>query len=263
MATSAAALTPAFSPAPLDGKSVAIVGGSAGMGLAVAESVLRRGGSVVLISRTEAKLAAAKDSLAALDASFADRITYTAVDCENPAAVAAYFEGCAEFDHLVTTAGRAVSSGSGSINDVTVEGMLAQLAAKTTLQWACARYGNVKIRDGGSITFFTGALSRRPGRGSSSLAMANAALECLTKALAHDLGPRLRVNAISPGLSRTEAFAGMPADAQEGMFAGFGKAIPAGRAGMPTDLGEATASLLTLNWVTGAVLDVDGGAVIR
>ena len=108
-----------------------------------------------------------------------------------------------------------------------------------------------------------GALSRRPGKGSSALGACNAAVETLVKGIANDLGPRLRVNCVSPGLTRTNAFAGMPAEAQEKMFAGFGKAIPAGRAGEGDDIGHAVLFLLSSPFVTGVVLDVDGGAVIR
>jgi NAD(P)-dependent dehydrogenase (short-subunit alcohol dehydrogenase family) len=108
---------------------------------------------------------------------------------------------------------------------------------------------------------FSGALSRRPGTGSSLLGMANAAIESLTKALALELAPRLRANCISPGLTRTEAFAGMPAEAQEAMFKGFGASIPAQRSGEATDLGEASASLMLNGWITGVVLDVDGGKI--
>lgn len=84
-----------------------------------------------------------------------------------------------------------------------------------------------------------------------------------SQALACELGPRLRINCISPGLTRTEAFAGMSEEAQEAMFKGFGAAIPTGRAGEAADIGHAVMFLLTNSWVTGAVIDVDGGALVR
>ena len=48
----------------------------------------------------------------------------------------------------------------------------------------------------------------------------------------------------------------------EGMFTGFGKSIPAGRSGEPADMGNAVLFLLTNNFMTGCVLDVDGGKTI-
>ena len=48
----------------------------------------------------------------------------------------------------------------------------------------------------------------------------------------------------------------------EGMFKGFGKSIPAGRSGEPADLGNAVLFLLTNNFMTGCILDVDGGKTL-
>ncbi len=77
----------------------------------------------------------------------------------------------------------------------------------------------------------SGALAKRPGKGGAALGTVNAALDNIVKGLANDLGPRLRINSVSPGLTDTELFHGIPKEARDAMFAGFGKAIPAGRAG--------------------------------
>lgn len=124
-------------------------------------------------------------------------------------------------------------------------------------------FGAEKVADGGSIVMVSGALTKRPGKGSAALAAANAAVEVLGRSLANDLGPRLRVNTVSPGLVDTEIWAKMPAGVKEGMLAGFGKEVPCGRAGVPSDIGHAIRFLLESSWTTGTVLDVDGGAAIR
>ena len=85
-----------------------------------------------------------------------------------------------------------------------------------------ALYAAPKLADGGSITFVSGALAKRPGKGSTALAVSNAALDAIVKGLANDLGPRLRVNTVSPGLVDTEIWDGMPKEAKEKMLAGFG-----------------------------------------
>ena len=106
-------------------------------------------------------------------------------------------------------------------------------------------------------------LSRAITKNASCLGPVNAATECLAKCLALELGPRLRVNCISPTLTRTTAVTGgMSAEAQEGMFRGFGKSIPAGRAGEVEDIGHAVYFLLTNNFMTGHILDVDGGKAL-
>ena len=56
----------------------------------------------------------------------------------------------------------------------------------------------------------------RVGKGNAALATANAALESITKALANDFGPRVRVNCVSPGLTNTEMWSSMPAAQREG-----------------------------------------------
>lgn len=128
---------------------------------------------------------------------------------------------------------------------------------------SCVSYGADKLSDGGSIVLTSGALSRRPGKGSTALAVANAALEAAVKGLANDLGPRLRVNCVSPGLTNTEMWAAMPAEKREGMLKGFGATLPLKRSGEIDDVGTAILCLLVSGYTTGATFDVDGGATIR
>lgn len=138
-----------------------------------------------------------------------------------------------------------------------------QFDIKFFAQLAAVSYGAERLADGGSIVLTTGGLSKRPGKGSTALAVCNGALDNIVKGLANDLGPRLRINSVSPGLVDTEIWASIPADARAGMLAGFGKNVPAGRAGKPEDIGHAIRFLLENGFITGTVLDVDGGATIR
>lgn len=119
------------------------------------------------------------------------------------------------------------------------------------------------LADSGSLTYVTGSLNRRPSPGSAALAAANAALDSLAKSLAVELAPRLRANAVSPGLCDTEIWDGMPAEQRAAMYAGYAKGNLMGRMGTVQDVGEAAAFLMSATWVTGTVLEVDGGTTVK
>ena len=91
------------------------------------------------------------------------------------------------------------------------------------------------------------------------MAAANAALDALAKTLAVELAPRLRANTVSPGLCDTEIWDRMPAEQRAAMCAGSSK----GRMGTVQDVGEAAAFLMAATWVTGTVLEVDGGTTVK
>ena len=82
------------------------------------------------------------------------------------------------------------------------------------------------LADGGSITFVAGVLNRRPGKNCAPLAATNGALEGLTRSLALDLGPRLRVNCMSPGFCDTERFDHMDAERKAAMLANTAASLP-------------------------------------
>jgi len=260
MASAAATPKTVLGAFSLAGQTAVIVGGSAGMGLATAKSVLRRGGAAILVARQADKLEAAR---AALAAEFGiDRVSCKVVN-STEADVKAFWDSLASgsVHHLVVSAGG--SADNGAHETAQLADMHRQFAFKFDVQWLHARYASPRLASGGTITLFSGVLSRRPGKNSSILAAVNGAIESLTKALAAELGPRLRVNCISPGLTRTDAFSSMSKEAQERMFEGFGAALPCKRVGDADDIGEATASLISNNFLTGVVLDVDGGALLR
>jgi NAD(P)-dependent dehydrogenase (short-subunit alcohol dehydrogenase family) len=248
--------------------TVLVIGGSSGMGKAVAVASLGAGYSVLIASRSADKLAAAAAAIAAaagLDAAAAAaRITTGVIDVESEASVAAFFGGvkAGSISHLVSTVGAGVGCSS-ILGADGFAGLRKQFDVKFFAQVAAVSYGAPLLADGGCIVLTSGALAKRPGKGSTALATANAALEGLVKGLANDLGPRLRAVCVSPGLVDTEMWDRLPAAAKAGMLAGFGKSIPAGRAGTPADVASAVVFALTNGWVTGTVIDIDGGAAVR
>lgn len=90
------------------------------------------------------------------------------------------------------------------------------------------------------------------------LAAVNGALEAAAKVLAAELASR-RVNTVSPGLTDTEAYAGLDA-AREAMYAAAADKLPVDRVGRAEDITQVILTAVSNPFITGATLDVDGGA---
>ena len=233
----------------IENESVVIIGGSSGMGLAIAKEAADAGAAVIIAGRSQGKLDEASHVIAG------DVATYI-VDLSDEGSVMKLFQSIGSFDHLVIT-GSSVKTGQ--LRELSLADARASMNSKFWGAYIAARYA--QIRPKGSITFFSGILSRRPSSGLASLAAINAAVEALGRALALELAP-IRVNVVSPGLTDTPAYATMPDDARKGMFAAVAKRLPVGRVGRPEDIASLTLELMRNNFLTGLVVDVDGGAVL-
>ncbi len=233
----------------LHNKRVVVVGGSAGMGLSIARMAAGEGAAVTLTSRSE-------ETAQRVASEIGENVVARALDSSDEQAVAAFFEFVGSVDH-VAIPGSSVKTGP--VKTTTEEDLLYSIRSKFLGPVACAKYA--RIAAGGSLTLFSGVLSRKPGS-SSLLGAINAAVETLAKGLATELAP-VRVNVISPGLTRgTAAYLSMPEEAREGMFTAAAAKLPAGRVGTPEDIAAATRFVMTCGWVTGSVIDVDGGALL-
>ena len=163
-------------------------------------------------------------------------------------------------DHLVITA---ASVTHGPFADQPVAEMRAMFDSKFWGAYGLARAALPYLREGGSIVLFSGVLSRRPGINCAALGAACAAVEALARGLALELGPRLRVNCIAPGMVRTELHHRVPPERHEAMFQATGNSLPVGRIGRPEEIAEAVLFAATNGYMTGHVLDVDGGHMVR
>jgi NAD(P)-dependent dehydrogenase (short-subunit alcohol dehydrogenase family) len=91
----------------------------------------------------------------------------------------------------------------------------------------------------------------------------NGAVEALTKALALELGPRLRVNCFSPGYFDTERYDHLPTERKALMLEATADSLPLRKVGTPEEAGQALLFLATNTFTTGVILDVDGGHQVR
>lgn len=111
-------------------------------------------------------------------------------------------------------------------------------------------------RQEGAIVAITSSLARHPGGGFCAHSTAKAALEGFVRSLAFELGPSgIRVNAVAPGLTLTDATAHLP-EAQKQAAA---QHTPLRRNGLAEDVAEAVVGLLQSRFITGATLPVNGG----
>ena len=250
-----------FSDARASPANAIIIGGSSGMGKAAALAVLQRGGRVMLVSRSEDKLLHAKSELLSMipEAEIEVR-SCDACDEEQVARLANLIETNVWDSLVISAAGRAPHAPMLSLPTSDTRAMM---ESKVWTAYHCAKHFSPKLRDKGSVIFVAGILNRRPGLNCSPLAMANGALEGLTRSLALEWGPRLRVNCLSPGFCDTERFDHMDADRKERMLTNTAASLPLQRVGLPQDMGEAIFYLLSATFCTGVVLDVDGGHGIR
>ena len=112
-----------------------------------------------------------------------------------------------------------------------------------------------------SVTFTSGLLARKYSSGGLLKSTVNAALEAAAKNLAKELAPR-RVNVVSPGVVDTELWGEAGSAARQATLARIGQALPVGRVGQPPELAQAYLLAMTNGFISGSVLDVEGGALL-
>ncbi|KAK3283480.1 hypothetical protein CYMTET_8819 [Cymbomonas tetramitiformis] len=229
------------------------------MGKATAKLVVEQGGEVLIASRSAEKLRLAQAEIVGKQGA----VTTKVLDNTDEIAVKEFFDSleAGEYNALVISAAdRAVH---GSFLSLEVSQVKALFESKFWGAYFCAKYGAPKLAPGGSIVFFSGVLNRRPGLNCSPLASVNGAIEGLTRALALELGPRLRVNCFSPGFMETERFDHMEVPKKQAMLESTAQSLPLRRVGQPEDAAAAIYFLMSNSFTTGIVLDCDGGHQIR
>ncbi|KIC46699.1 hypothetical protein RA28_02715 [Ruegeria sp. ANG-S4] len=236
----------------IKGKTIVVVGGGSGIGKAIAVKSAAAGADVIISSRNVAKLEAAVTELRAGSA--------LPLDMTDAGSLASWADALPDVDHLVISAS---SAAHGRFSDLPEDSLRGMFDAKFFGPYATAKAALNKLNKNGSITLFSGVLSRRPGLNCSGLGAVNGAIEALTRGLALELGPDLRVNCLSPGMVRSEAYAGMERETREAMYEATGESLPIGRVGDVEEVAEAALFLMENTYTTGIVLDVDGGHMIR
>jgi len=229
----------------LTGKRIVIVGGSAGIGLKIAEQLTMAGAKPIIVGRTAEKIAQAQKKLTS------DTSVYQ-LDASNEQDVIKFFEEIGQFDHLISTIKH--PHVSGEFGSSSTADLKKAFDTKFWGQHNLVMHGLKYINAEGSFILTSGIASRRSYPGFSATAAINGAIESLVKSLSVEIAP-LRINAVCPGF--IERFSD---DKQRlATVNKLGANLPLRRLGSQNETATAYLFLLQNRYSTGSIIDIDGG----
>jgi 3-oxoacyl-[acyl-carrier protein] reductase len=229
-------------PVESQGAAVAVVfGGASGIGAAIAAGLEQAGWDVYV----------------------ADLAGSPPVDVTDEDSVQVFLEELVERvgapELVVNSAG---TSTLGLVTELAVEEFRRVVDVCLTGGFVVLKHAGRLVAEGGSVISITSLNARQPGAGLAAYCAAKAGLAMLTEVAALELAGRgVRVNAISPGLVPTPLTA--PALEIPGIEDDYLANTPLGRAGTPEEIADAVLFLARAGWITGEVLDINGGAHLR
>jgi len=249
----------------LSSTRILIIGGSSGIGYAVAEATLESGAQVTISSSNPSRIDAAVASLLKSYPSAEARLSGHTCDLSDPSTiednVAALFAKCGELNHVIFTAGDKIAVMP--LEDANVETIQKASMVRFIAPLIVAKYA-AKIlpkSPASSITLTTGSVSERPVPNWTIVGSYATALHGMTRGLALDLKP-IRVNLVSPGAVETPMWTGMDTEAFEKFKVGMHSRMATGQFGQPEDVAEAYMYLLKDRNVSGSCISTNGGALL-
>jgi NAD(P)-dependent dehydrogenase (short-subunit alcohol dehydrogenase family) len=232
-------------PAKLQDRTVLVIGRDSGIARAITLAARDAGARVVVAGRDRPSLARAYDDPA---------VAAESVDLTDEQSIRALAERPGQVDHIVSTASARARGLVGALAQETVR---LSFDTKVIGPILLAKHFKDRIREGGSLTLFSGSSAVRPVPGMPAVAATNGAA-VVAKALAVELAP-VRVNAVSPGTIDTGAYDALGEEKKAALFAERAAHNPARRIGTAGDVADAVVFAMTNTFVTGVALAVDGG----
>lgn len=245
----------------LKGKTAIITGGTRGIGFATVKKFLENGANVALLgSRKET----VEKALGILKTEFdSSRFIGLYPDLNNKSEIASAFETIkstfGSIDILVNNAGVSATS---KLYDYAEEDFAKIMALNVNAVFNCSKAAAIYMKQqGGGVILNTSSMVSIYGQQSGvGYPTSKFAVNGLTKSLARELGKdHIRVNAVAPGVTRTDMVAALP----ESMIQPLIATIPLGRIGEPEDIANAFLFLASdmASYITGTILQVDGAAM--
>lgn len=242
----------------LSGRVAIVTGASRGIGLAIAERLAADGARVCITARKPEPLAEAA-------ASFPEGSVLTvagrADDPEHRAEVFSRIQAeWGRLDILVNNAGINPAYGPLAELDLDAARKIMEVNVLGTLAWTQDALSHGLDKEGGCVVNITSVTGDVPSAGIGMYGVSKAAVSHLTRTLAAELGPRVRVNAVSPAVVKTRFSRALYEGKEEETTAQY----PMKRLGAPEDVAGAVAYLVSDDaaWVTGQILTVDGGLLV-
>ena len=235
-------------PSPRDGRTVLIIGGTSGIGLAAAVQAKAAGAEVVVLGsdRGRAERAAVENGFDG----------WRAADITRSEAIHEALKDIPRVDHLALLAGTFVA---GKVLEADVDHLRKAFDERIWATVHAIRALGDRLAPDGSVTLVSGWLADRPNAtGTAVLAAAVAGMEALARGLALELAPR-RVNALSPGPVDTPLWGKALGADRDAAVDAIKATLPLRRFGTPTEVGAAAVFLMTNGWITGETLHADGG----
>ena len=250
----------------LTDKVAVVTGGSRGIGEAIAEAFALSGADVVIVSRRSEKLAAAAKRINELAGS--KKASWVAANVSDPAGLEQVLSHCSQrygAVHILVN-GAAANPYFGPTADIEVQALkkildvnLASVHMWISAFWSKFWKDSAESASCINIASIGGMVVER---GIGLYNVSKAGVIHLTRQFANELGPRVRVNSISPGLVKTEFARAL----WEGWGDKIAQTLPLARLGEPSDISGAALFLASdemSGWITGTNIVVDGGAMVR
>ena len=234
----------------LTNKNVVVIGGTSGIGLAVAKLIAQRGANLTIVSRSVESLEKAAKEIGG-------NVQIGTIDTLDENSVKEFFANRNDIDHLLNFAG---DSMGGGVLDTDISQARNAMESKFWGQFYVGRYGGVKIKSGGSLTF-TGGSGPRPHQAIATVA-ANAGVNLLVESLAKELAP-VRVNVVSPYYVDTPMWSGMMDAERKALFDNVAKQLPIGRVAKIEDVAPTFVHVIESTYLNGVDIPVNGGAVLQ
>jgi NAD(P)-dependent dehydrogenase (short-subunit alcohol dehydrogenase family) len=241
----------------LDGKVALVTGASRGIGKAIAAAFVQAGAKVMLSSRKQDALEATAAEIGGDTKVF---VAHAGDPAQAAACVAATVDQLGGLDILVNNAATNPYMGPAIDIDLGRYDKTFEVNLRGPLVWTQEAWRAAMREHGGSVINVVSVGGMTFGGPIGIYDMSKAGLIHLTRHLATELGPQVRVNAVAPGLVKTD----MARALWESFGDAFAKTLPLRRLGEPDDIAGAALFLASdlAAWVTGHVLVVDGGALL-